>query len=168
MENIERLLERVKQGCRKSERELYDLLKKQLDSFLLYLVRDDAQREEVIHCALIKVFLQVHRFDDSRGIKFKTWVFRIARNTALTWLRLNKKFLSHVDLDVCPPVSLGLDEKLDLERALMILPEKYRVPTLLRYRDDLSYDEVAKALGIKLNTLKSLLLRAHQKLRSDI
>lgn len=168
MENIERLLERAKQGCRKSERELYDLLKEQLGSFLLYFVRDGDQREEITHCALIKVFLHLHDFDDSRGVKFKTWVFRIGKNTALTWLRLNKKFLAHVDLETCPAVSLDLDEKLDLERALMILPEKYRVPTLLRYRDDLSYDEVAKALGIKLNTLKSLLLRAHQKLRSDI
>lgn len=168
MKNIEELLGQTKLGCKKAERGLYDLLQSQLDSFLFHLVRNEIHREEVIHCTLIKVFLHLQEFDDSLGIKFKTWVFRIGKNTALTHLRLNKKFLAHTVLETCPPASFSYDEKLDLEKALNLLPEKYLTPVLLRYREDLSYEEIAEVLGIKLNTLRSLLLRAHRRLRKSL
>lgn len=146
------------------EVELYDRLKTDLDWYLIHWIRNESEREEVVQLTLIKVFLNLHRFDDSRGVKLKTWVFRIAKYTALTYLRLNKKFLAHTTLEDCPAVSLSLEEGLDLEKALGLLPEKYLNPLLLRYREDLSYEEIAKVLGLKLNTLKSLLIRAHRRL----
>jgi len=48
------------------------------------------------------------------------------------------------------------------------LPEAYRKVILLRYTDELSYDEIATALELPLGTVKTLLHRAHRRLRATL
>ena len=52
--------------------------------------------------------------------------------------------------------------------ALAALPEKYRLPIVLAYYNDASYDEIAEALGISRNHVGVLLLRGKQALRKAL
>jgi RNA polymerase sigma factor (sigma-70 family) len=52
--------------------------------------------------------------------------------------------------------------------AIAALPEKYRLPILLAYYDDASYDEIAEALGLSRNHVGVLLLRGKQALRKTL
>jgi RNA polymerase sigma-70 factor (ECF subfamily) len=68
----------------------------------------------------------------------------------------------------------GVDALLITERsgrvqtAIAALPEKYRLPILLAYYNEASYDEIAEALGISRNHVGVLLLRGKQALRKTL
>jgi RNA polymerase sigma factor (sigma-70 family) len=52
--------------------------------------------------------------------------------------------------------------------AIARLPENYRIPLVLRYYGELSYDEIAQQLGLKRDYVAALLLRAKQDLRRKL
>ena len=55
-----------------------------------------------------------------------------------------------------------------VQEALSALPSKFRLPLLLRYFDDLSYEEMAVALGCSMGTVASRLSRGHRMLASKL
>ena len=55
-----------------------------------------------------------------------------------------------------------------INRAVEALPEQYRLPIVLAYYSDASYDQIAEALGITRNHVGVLLLRAKKKLREQL
>ncbi len=57
------------------------------------------------------------------------------------------------------------DEKKSLQKALMKLPENYRDVLIFKYYMDLSYDEIAKIMGIPRNTVASMIFRGKEELR---
>jgi len=62
--------------------------------------------------------------------------------------------------------SLLETERIDLEAALVRLPTEARAIFLLRYMEDLPYDEIARIRGITINTVKTQLRRSKQSMRS--
>lgn len=65
-----------------------------------------------------------------------------------------------------PPLQLASEQDADaLTQAIRGLPDKYRVPLVLAYFHDASYDEIARDLEISRNHVGVLLLRAKQQLR---
>jgi RNA polymerase sigma-70 factor (ECF subfamily) len=107
--------------------------------------------------------------------QFRTWLFRIAHNTALDVLR-RRKLVEFVAID---ELSVGdedhalsdparrPDERLAdrqsielLERTLRELPAEHREILLLREVEDMSYTEIAATLGIAEGTVKSRIARA--------
>jgi RNA polymerase sigma-70 factor (ECF subfamily) len=107
--------------------------------------------------------------------QFRTWLFRIAHNTALDVLRRRKhiEFVSFSDLPAgeehhaLPDPGRQPDERLAdrqsielLERTLQELPAEHREILLLREVEDMSYTEIAATLGIAEGTVKSRIARA--------
>ena len=56
----------------------------------------------------------------------------------------------------------------DVRRALSQLPDKYRVPLVLAYYNEMSYDEIAAALGFGRNHVATLIFRGKQQLREKL
>jgi RNA polymerase sigma-70 factor (ECF subfamily) len=56
----------------------------------------------------------------------------------------------------------------DVRNALTELPEKYRVPLVLAYYNEMSYDEIAKTLDLGRNNVATLIFRAKQQLRQKL
>jgi len=56
----------------------------------------------------------------------------------------------------------------DVRQALAALPDQYRIPLVLRYDSELSYDEIASTMGLKRNHVATLIFRAKKELRSGL
>jgi RNA polymerase sigma factor, sigma-70 family len=56
----------------------------------------------------------------------------------------------------------------DVRNALSQLPEKYRVPLVLAYYNEMSYDHIAEALGLGRNHVATLIFRGKQQLRKKL
>lgn len=108
---------------------------------------------------------------------FSTWVYRLAYNTAIDFLRK-----SSLRRDVSVPLGEQVPEVADtrsdpqgelerrevraaLERGLAQLPEHYRTVLVMRELSGLSYQEIAQVLKLDLGTVKSRLARARGELR---
>lgn len=100
----------------------------------------------------------------------KTWFYRIVVNTSLDFLRQRKKVVV-----VEEEVLSSFDESkvdtyadLDSQRAIEKLPLSYRSIIVLRFFEDLKIEEVAEVLDINVNTVKTRLYKALEKLRLEI
>jgi RNA polymerase sigma-70 factor (ECF subfamily) len=129
-----------------------------------------------------EVFLRAHRafasYDRTRP--FEGWILTIASNYCIDVVRRRRKearlFGSEgeeriaaeaVDSDVLGDL-LAQERAAELKAAVASLPERYRLPLVLAYYRDASYDEVASALGITRTHAGALICRAKQALRRTL
>ncbi len=111
---------------------------------------------------------------------FGPWINTIASNYCIDVLRRRKRLgdvFSDVQLDESEAASplengvgalIGAYEAERITRAVEALPERYRLPIVLAYYADASYDEIAQTLGIMPNHVGVLLLRGKQRLRAAL
>jgi RNA polymerase sigma-70 factor (ECF subfamily) len=115
--------------------------------------------------AFVKAYEHLSTFDPDQ--RFFSWLFRILKNECLNVLRARRPS-QPVSLDM--PSARGADPVEVQERqraiqlALMSLSTEYREVVVLRHYTDLSYDEIATALGIPATKVKSRLYTARQQL----
>lgn len=114
----------------------------------------------------------------------RPWFYRVARNRCLDLLRQRKTLpldlprADEEELDALAAIADGgpslesLAERHDLQRllsdAIAALPPKYQEVVLLRYEGDLTFGEIAEALGIPENSAKTLFQRAKTMLRLSL
>ena len=130
-------------------------------------------REEDARDATQDAFLTaLRRLSTFRGdAAFTTWLHRVAVNACYDLLRRRGRgpvLERDADLGVEPPPVADhaddVDLSVDVRRALLEVPEDYRVVMLLHDVHDLPYDEVAQIVGVPVGTVKSRLHRAKQRL----
>jgi RNA polymerase sigma-70 factor (ECF subfamily) len=148
-------------------------------SFAARLVGSKEEAEDIAQQTFVKAWKNLRRF--RKGMRFRTWLLAIARNTAIDELRKKRPALfsefMREDEDAgieerFPDRSPGAEERFDeslrtdaLDAALAKLSAPYREILILHYREELTLDEAARALGIPLNTAKSRDRRALITLR---
>ena len=114
-----------------------------------------------------------------RGRPFDRWILTIASRHCLNRLRrerLELRLFHTEPVEVPAPAAVASPlvalETREQRRALLAaidaLPESYRLPLVLKYYGDLSYDEIAKELGTTRNNVAVLLHRAKRELRSSL
>jgi RNA polymerase sigma-70 factor (ECF subfamily) len=119
------------------------------------------------------VFINVyHKLKDFRfESKFTTWLYRITINKCKDYLRKKKVrsiFVPLEDSDTqygTKPFSEDIDVPHIVRGAIEKLPEKLRVPLILRDIDGLSYKEIADQLDCEVGTIKSRIFRARESLK---
>lgn len=119
------------------------------------------------------VFISVyHKIKEFRfESKFTTWLYRITVNKCRDYLRKKKVrsiFVPIGDTDREYPTgshSENYDIPQLVQNAIAKLPEKLRVPLVLRDIDGLSYKEIADQLGTEVGTIKSRIFRARENLK---
>ena len=93
-----------------------------------------------------------------------TWICKIMINEALRFLKKNK--LASVDMDAVPEQGQEDQvEDIDLQRALDKLDEQERTIVVLRYFEEEKIDTIGKVMDLNVNTVKSRLYRAMDKLK---
>lgn len=106
--------------------------------------------------------------DLERPERFAPWLTRICRNLAIDALRRRRgEDLSLDDIDE-PAQPVAADAGEPLRQAVGRLPQMYREIVVLRYFDEMSYEELRRVLGISLHAVKGRLFRAKQRLREQL
>lgn len=121
--------------------------------------------------AFLRAYKALATYDPARP--FAPWIHTIVTNLALNLLRQRRPHASLEDDETLaaderaqPERALASRERQDaLRRALLKLPPRQRAVIELRHFQDLSYDEIAQALGISVSDVKSELYRGRQRLR---
>jgi RNA polymerase sigma-70 factor, ECF subfamily len=136
------------------------------------LVGDRDEAEDIAQEAFVKAYLQLKKFDPHRA-RFSTWLYKIATNLALDYLRRNKRHVAVDDVELLAetsmPTHLEDEEKDEVQKAVRGLdPPEYRQVIEAYYWNGKSYQEIADELHIPLNTLRTWVRRAKLQLREDL
>ena len=99
---------------------------------------------------------------------YKTWLYRIVVNTALTHLKKNKRVVLVDYLHDEEDKSIDLDRYIDLHEAIGNLKEEHRMIIQLRYFADLKIEDISKIMKMNINTVKTKLYSALSVLRNYV
>jgi RNA polymerase sigma-70 factor (ECF subfamily) len=142
------------------------------------LTGSQVDSEDIVQESCLRAFRGITRFD---GRNSRAWLLTIVRHTAYDWLRSNRRAPQTVedleDLEGlaeelgCQQEGANLETALVQEQqaaqikcAVQALPVLFRQVLLLRYREGLTYREIAECTGIPAGTVMSRLSRAHRHL----
>lgn len=156
-----------------AQRQLVKRYQGPIFAYIYRWLRNRADAEDLTQDVFIKMFRALHTY--SRKSSFRAWLYRIARNRVIDFLRRKKP--STVDIenvvtvtDEDTPVE-AFERSSDQEKidhAIATLPHIYREVLLLRHRDELTYEEIVDATGVTLGTVKARLHRARALLRKRL
>jgi RNA polymerase sigma-70 factor (ECF subfamily) len=163
-------------ACRKGDREafraLYEAYKDKVYSICLYYFHGDpGAAGDAAQQVFLKLITNIVQF---RGdSEFSTWLYRLVVNTCTDGARRSKARkretgpveLAHVPAPESQEADFAQAQKAkSIQAALSALPPKFRLPILLRYFEDLSYEQTAAALNCSMGTVASRLNRGHKML----
>jgi RNA polymerase sigma-70 factor (ECF subfamily) len=169
-----RLVLACRRGDEEAFREIYRTLREPVWTLVVSLVGDPLQAQDVVQNVFFKAFRGL------AGFRFRsslfTWIYRIACNESRNYLR--KRDVPAVPLEdivgsryeadaarVPEGTRTGADI---LKSAVMQLPFKMREVVILKYQEDLSYDEMSRILGCPPGTVASRLNRALAELEARL
>ncbi len=176
----EDLIVLVQQGQKRAYDEIVSRYKGRLFSFIMRMVKDPALAEELTQETLIRVYIHAAKYREIA--RFSTWVFTIATNLVRNKMRQRSRRPVTISLNPAPeddempvdPADARADTSARIEReelgrliaeATAKIPERYRVPFLLREVEQLSYEEIQQVTGLKLGTVRSRINRARTRFR---
>ncbi|MEN6546966.1 MAG: RNA polymerase sigma factor [Armatimonadia bacterium] len=126
--------------------------------------REDA--EDAVQEAVLAAFQQRRRF---RGeCSFSTWLGRIAIYQALKLTKRRTREQDTRDSSDTETSAASAEDAVLVRAAVMGLPEKLRVPVVLRFYEGLDGEEIASLLGCKPSTVWTWLYRGLEKLRREL
>lgn len=158
-------------------KELFSRYQKKLFSYIFHLVGSRSEAEDILQNVFSKAYNNIKKFDVTR--KFSSWIYRIAHNESINFLkRKNKRYTVSWDdvtstkdkLDTATNGEIPEEkwEQLEIikeiDEALGKLPPKYQQVLKLRYFQEYSYEEISDILGKPVNTIGTLINRAKKKL----
>ena len=145
-----------------------------------WLTRDSSDAADVVQEAMLRA---LRFFGSYRGGSGKSWLLTIVRNTAIDWMRTNRRteiiFTDPEvteDLQACvlnipfegddPETALiRADDRGRLDQLIAALPSEFRECLVLREMEELSYKEIATVIGVPIGTVMSRLSRARQMMQ---
>ncbi len=147
---------------------------KPIYSFVLRYVGNEQEAEDITQEVFVRAWRNLKKFDQKK--KFKTWIFSIAKNASIDFLKKKKaipfsEFENEKGQNILVETLINpapLPDKLFeqssvgeiLNTVMNHLTSKYRMVLFLRYNDHFTFREIAEALGEPLNTIKSRHRRA--------
>ena len=170
----------VKKGDPRAYNELMSRYRDKVYFMLLEKVREKELAKELTIEAFGKAFKKLHLYKPDYA--FSTWLFSVARNNCIDFLR--KKKLPTVSIDIFsedeegskitfdfpseglnPEANLVKKQRIQILRRIVAgLKPKYRKLVKLRYFKELTYDEIAEELDIPIGTVKAQLYRSREQL----
>ncbi len=166
-------------GDQRAYQRLVEKYERALYFHILKLVRNQDVIDDLVQEAFLKAFESLGSYNKTYA--FSTWIYRIATNHSIDYLR--KKKLSTLSID--EPVG-GKESDMSMEitdqsaqtdreiimkerrmlvhNAVKSLPEKYRMVIRMRHMEEKSYEEIAEELELPLGTVKAHIFRARELL----
>jgi RNA polymerase sigma-70 factor (ECF subfamily) len=166
------------------ENAFYSLMKRYEPALLRYINRImQASREEaedLLQEIFIKVYRNINGFDIN--LKFSTWLYRIAHNEVISQYRKNRRYHSSLNIDDAVNDSrllvnfltdgfnmesdyLSREMGAEIRKVVDKLAPKYRDVLVLRYLEELSYEEISDIIQKPSGSVATLLNRAKEKFK---
>lgn len=173
----------VDQGDQKAYAQLMENYRDAIYYMLLKMTNDSNDADDLTIEAFGKAFRKLHQY--TPDFAFSTWLFKIASNNCIDFIRKKKKQLLSMDnpmpdVENSRPMEIP-DNRLDPEEAIIRqqkieqmrevvdkLKPKYRRLIELRYFEEKSYEEIAQELDAPLGTVKAQLFRARDLLHNIV
>ena len=173
------LVKKAKGGDEKAYKALVDKYERALYFHILKMVKDREQVEDLVQEAFVKAFDNLNTY--STNYAFSTWLYRIATNNTIDYLRKKKLKTLSIDKPMktkdgememqLPDESASTDRdiikkqrKKIVQNAIEDLPEKYRKVIELRHMEEKTYKEISDILDKPLGTVKAHIFRARELL----
>lgn len=165
-------------------KEIYQYLVRRYEEKLLrYIIRISGVRtedaEDILQNVFIKVYKNLNDFD--ADLKFSSWIYRITHNETISHFRKANSRPKILDSEASEVfvniIKDDLNIKLDLEKSnlkeifqkvILNLDEKYREVIILKYMEDMDYQEVSDVLRKPMGTVATLLKKAKEQLKKEI
>jgi RNA polymerase sigma-70 factor (ECF subfamily) len=177
------LMLRVKEGREDCFEQLTARHRRRLIHWLFRMVQDRAVAEELAQEVFLRVYLARGAYEPTA--RFTTWLYRIANNRALNWIRDHANESQRESLDSTPLRGLRrqfadnassiaermVEQEAETEfqsmvrKAVLALPDRQRAAVLMHKYEGLEYTQIAEALDCNVSTVKSILWRAYTTLR---
>jgi RNA polymerase sigma-70 factor, ECF subfamily len=170
----------LKKGDPDTISELIGRYQHRLYRFLLRMAQDPATAEDLFQQTWIRLMEKIGSYDARRN--FEAWLFAIARNLAIDYLRRRRGIsLDEVDDSGQAMVNRltaggrdALEHLLEVERGVLLaaaiakLPAIHREVLTLRFEEEMKLEQIAEVAAIPISTVKSRLHRALESLRARI
>jgi RNA polymerase sigma-70 factor (ECF subfamily) len=141
---------------------------------LTYRMLGNAQEaEDAAQETFLRAYSSLRQYQPEH--KFSTWLFAIANHHCID--RLRKRRVSFVSIDDNPVLenmsgdtplpereALQREQSAEMQKLLQALEPEYRMPLVLRYWEDYSYEDIAETMEITVAAVKSRLFRARQQI----
>ena len=160
--------------------ELVRRYQRPISGYVYRMVGDYEAALDLTQEIFIKVYGSLARYRSE--FKFSTWIYKIAHNCAVDYLRRNngreQSLVSGIEGDTyeLPIESKRLspeqesereERRLEIEGVVRALPGAYRELIILRHSQDLTYEEIVEVTGLPLGTVKNRLFRAREMMRQQ-
>ena len=142
--------------------------------FLLSYVKNEEDAEELMMDTFAKLAVDRPCFEVRKDGSFKSWLYAIARNNALMHIRRHKMEAIPLEEDIISdaetPESAFLKDEQNktLYKALSSLKPDYRRALMLLYIEGLTYEEIAKAMGLRVRQVYNLIERGKKSLKKTL
>ena len=179
---LKHIFRKNKQQSQESEQNIFEQYYNRVYYAAYYVIKDQELAEDITQETFMKAFKNLHSVHDME--KLGAWLSTIATRTAIDHLRRMKKWndftTSDVNMDTEPVIThpdhisiveTGLEEahvKKVLLQEIDKLAPNHKEVLILYYHQDLTYEEIAELLNMKIATVKTRMFRAKRKLKEAI
>ena len=175
-EKVKKLIHRIKKGDKKAFNELYKLTSGQTYFFILKIIQNEQDAEDILQESYVKMLEKVDEIDPERN--FTSWFYQIAINKSKDLLRRkNKVFFESIDNEQYDYIiedytAFHPEEKIDKDElcaqvmsAIDDLSTEKRACIIMKYYAQMSVNEIAESLDIPVSTVKNRLFSARKDIK---
>jgi RNA polymerase sigma-70 factor (ECF subfamily) len=166
------VVRRARDGDAGAFRRVAEAYERRLFRIAYRIVFDAEEARDLCQEILLRVYMNLERYDPERP--FEPWLHRVATNVCLNRRKRPRRVEAVGGTDEldrrAPPVvpEGGPGDSERLRQAVAGLPDAYRTVLALRYEAGQSYEEIARATGQPLGTVKTWIFRAKEQLRAAV
>ncbi|MBE0665284.1 MAG: sigma-70 family RNA polymerase sigma factor [Chrysiogenales bacterium] len=176
------LIKKTLRGERSAYEELMRKYEKKIFSFVIRMVRNEEVAVDLTQDFFFKIYTVMDKYNFE--YKFSTWAYRICYNLVIDHIRKNQSQVDSLDDDSISPHELFASENVSREdgfknlareetrdyvwRVVDHIPLKFRELILLRYIQDLKYEEIAVITSLPVGTVKNRIFKAKELLKQEM
>ena len=166
-------VEAARRGDKQAFSQLVQAYQRPVYNLTYRMLGNSEEAEDAAQETFLRAYARLSQYDPQ--MKFSTWVFSIANHHCID--RLRKRRATHISIDDNPVLenlqedtpqpehqALEQEQSIELQGLINLLEPEYRTPLVLRYWEEMSYEEIAEAMGVTVAAVKSRLFRARQQL----
>jgi len=148
-----------------------------LFTYVVRMVGNKEDAEDITQEALLQAYRTWLQVDPNGAGGYVKWCYRIAHNLAIDSVRKKKpRSLGEEEVEHSPDTRALRPEEVyehrvqagQIKECIQALEEKYREVLILRYQEDMSYEEIAKVLELPVSTIETRIHRAKKMLREKL